>query len=342
MARGPVITKAEGIKIGEIYAKCPAFTAKEVLNELHKQSGKRWPGLSAVQKKLQSIRKRQREKEEELGGKDRGLDAHWSLGVLIRPGKPSEVNTNRWEMPPEANSDLLKIWKQCVIAGRPFTVREAMWAVRLRGILPGDLKLLPYFAFAYAMREKVCELLGEEETYTTDLDAGLEFLVRSGHPKYWLFDTARRTGALPLDTPDKIEHLENTMISQNERADMAFLWATYLKEESSIGLKVSPGLSLGNEEASMVYALWLRELAKGPKWQNMSKEAKESIVERLSEEVRRALSAFPELNMDNWLDQLPKCRWIPSRELFIEVGIDNPDEKYNVQKDALASGQLVI
>ena len=60
-------------------------------------------------------------------------------------------------IPPEANADLLRIWKWCAVVGRKFTIREALWVARLRDMV--DFEWLLQRAVEYAIREKACEVL---------------------------------------------------------------------------------------------------------------------------------------------------------------------------------------
>jgi hypothetical protein len=75
------------------------------------------PGVDWFRKRMRQVRDVQDDQ-----------DKPWSLGALASP-----VHV---QIPNEAVPDISAVWKMCLISGQPFTVRQARWVARLRGLVP--------------------------------------------------------------------------------------------------------------------------------------------------------------------------------------------------------------
>jgi len=207
MARGTVLT--EGIKrlIATLYLEHPDWRAqkirKEVINRSHRVMpyvDPDWPGLSAVQKQLTMIRRR----DAEMAGDP--LDAPWSLGSLGMKQEyelPPEVipivldvKKNQPKPDPERTAKLkreledihtpraMQLLKHLEKHPLPFTVREAKWIARITFALKDRLTSegIGWWAHFYAEFERSCELAGVT-CDTSNLDIGLlnrDFLAYLG------------------------------------------------------------------------------------------------------------------------------------------------------------------
>jgi len=99
------------------------------------------------------------------------LDAPWSLGSLAKH-----------DLPTDALSDVVEVWKLCLAIGTPLTIREARWVTWLRSTIPDleasdwdsetRLGALNGWAYQYALRERATEALGIDND-TWDLDTEL-------------------------------------------------------------------------------------------------------------------------------------------------------------------------
>jgi len=103
-----------------------------------------WPSLSAVQKVLAIVRK----KEKELPNDPQ--EKPWSTAML-----------EDYPISPEATASVLKVWKFRIEKGDTFTIREAKWASRLSRFLENeDIKKLSCKASQYARTEIMYQLIG--------------------------------------------------------------------------------------------------------------------------------------------------------------------------------------
>lgn len=311
MAKGPTIEPFIRTRVAELYKllseeKGRPPTGPEVHERLHQEQGKRMfpvalPGLRVVQQILTNARRGFAEEKES--------DRPWSLGESATP-------THR--IPPEANKELLYIWRWCIVVGRTFTVREAQWVARLRGVVP--LNELHAIAFAYALREWASKALGMV-TDTADLDAELAF--RREGPGEWSHQTALRMGVISGFTEALLkEHETNkealeflhlraagNMASQMVLFDLGLKW--YLPHELP-------------ENADLVFAMWLRHFSKGPNWENTADEGKKDIAARLYEEVAEVSKEIEDLSSKSqpWLVYSKSRKWKPSEELLKKVGYE--------------------
>ena len=129
------------------------------------------PGLDAVRKVVTNARRVKSQ-----------LDDPWSLG-----------SCESFNIPQDATADLLAIWKRCIIGDVSFTVRQAIWAARLRRAVsatPTGSKLeeLYHYAVSYAAHQRVAEALGKPFD-TRFLDSNLAFRHEDGSfqwAQWWL------------------------------------------------------------------------------------------------------------------------------------------------------------
>lgn len=188
MARGPWTPKWLEQRIVEIWeASSRRSVAKEVRHVIKTQLGEEnqahlTPSLRKVQVVLTEARKRP--------PPDKDIDRPWSIGVSDRVGIPSEVI-----------GYLLRIWNRCIVAGIPFTIRQAQWADRIRTALPdGEPEAVAFeaqqWAHRYAIRERAAEALGREMD-TSDLDGFLAFAGSGKASWRWEYVSAVQAGAVP-------------------------------------------------------------------------------------------------------------------------------------------------
>ena len=183
MAKGPVITDEVKRKMAAVYKAHKDWRAKQVQFEVDRLLHGRGPGLSAVQKELTEIRKRD---------EHRGLDEPWSLTSLdIKP---------EYELSPEVIPIVLEAkHKRSLIIKRrrsgidaehiasirseyenkqtkhaqialermdeplqPLSVREAKWIARIYHVLKDKVTFEGIYTWAelYADYERLCELAG--------------------------------------------------------------------------------------------------------------------------------------------------------------------------------------
>ena len=90
MAKGPLITDRTRKMIADVYLKHRDWRAKEIQDAVNRQMNGKGPGLSAVQKELTKIRKR----DAELSAESSELDMPWTTFSLAKyPVTPEAVPT---------------------------------------------------------------------------------------------------------------------------------------------------------------------------------------------------------------------------------------------------------
>lgn len=247
------------------------------------------------------------------------VDGPWSLGASVL-----------YKIPPEANGDLFKILRWCTIVDREFTIREAQWVARLRGVV--SLESLLYHASLYAIRERACEALGATpSTDTSDLDAMIAFTEDKGIG--WGYSSLVRTKRISNPTISLAQ--ETRQVERNvAEPDLilgilgpAFPIEAAVDVSLHITRRESPALPQG---ADMVYAIWLRHFSKeGKKWPDEG-EARNRVAERLYTEVFEVAQRLRKLR-EQFIDtRNPDCflqagqlgdDWELSKELLAEVGL---------------------
>lgn len=305
MAKGPKTPAWVEREIAEIYTqaadKGEVLPAKMVHVELENRLKKRarpgepvpaLPSLRKVQLVLTEARKRDEPQD---------IDGPWSLGLSAK-----------FNIPDDANGDLLKIWKRCLVVGYRFTIREAQWAARLRSLpLKG---MLLFWAREYALRERASALVGEAAMYTVDLDWALAGSFADDGSALWLYNTAVGLGFLPELALRSSEDLE--AINKMEHADLSDPMETVMSiPASSIIMRAlhsyverAKGLE---QDPDMVYALWLRRFGETVKWGRLSKAERESVAGTLFDEVK---AVNPVLSEEGF-------HWKPSPGLLERAGL---------------------
>jgi hypothetical protein len=145
MPKGPTITHRVRELIAKVHYEHTDWRAKEVQHEVnallakgHPGLNPDWPGLSAIQKELNRLRK-----------SPNPQDKPWNMLTL-----------SEYELPPEALPAVLHAWFHTRLnSSHPFTVREAKWVARLHCIMK-DIDQLTKIAHDYASGEYIGERYG--------------------------------------------------------------------------------------------------------------------------------------------------------------------------------------
>ena len=150
MPRGPAITPRVRELIVRVYYEHTDWTAKEVQNEVntlvrkgHISLKPDWPGLSAVQKELNSLRK-----------SPNPQDRPWNILTL-----------SEYKLPADALPVVLEAWVHTTLnSSRAFTIREAKWVAWLHYVIT-DTSQLTKVACSYALWEYIGERHGPHFVY---------------------------------------------------------------------------------------------------------------------------------------------------------------------------------
>lgn len=270
------------------------------------------------------------------------IEQPWCLGVSDEKG-----------IPVGANPDLLKISLWCLAVGRRFTIREAQWVARLRGAV--DFEHLLNRASNYAIRERVHEVLkgefGKERFDTADLD--LDTTQRGIPCGSWLDATDMLIGLIPgQEVRAKIYGMVGA-----ERQREWELWGgfqdylTYMWLSASKAVKLYLGLEYLGMETDKVeqlpqgvdatYAIWLRKLSEGPKWKDLTPQERQTLASRLFKEIgdgykAAKTEALHKSVVYGWNVEF-RVRYIPSPELFQQVGLEDLGDKVRDRNKSMAS-----
>jgi len=229
------------------------------------------------------------------------LDEPWSLG-----------NSLKHNIPGDENELLLALWRKSLLMGKPLTVRDAIWIVQLRDLVPsGDLLRT---ALWYSIRQRTRELLGEDPLDTRADDAVIAF-----EAMHWARDTLVRLGSIPQHASADTRASGEWMRAYSEFEELQDL-------VDSVPLPDRP-VAVG---ALLVHQIWLAQFSKGAKWATMPRSAKEEVAARLWQEVVVAESHGQQLwdaSRETGLEECERAaieycyRWQPSQELLDQVGL---------------------
>lgn len=276
------------------------------------------PGIRKVQKTLKEARKGE-EESKKLAKYD--IDGPWNLAA-----------SGYFNIPPEANGDILKINRWCIVVGWPFSIREAMWVARLRSVRPiwlerlknptfpnSDDRWLSYLlnqACKYAAEERACDALGQKID-STYLDAIL-VLLRSTN---WELDTAHATATLPPTVRHEAvagqEPLRREILTSMEwPAGVAVQLALQLDFKRRLWPGVEKYYRLSGS-ADLVYAMWLRKISQSPAWASLDDTQKRQIMESLHDEVAdqgKWVNRELEAKQQEWKNSLLEMRQLEDKE----------------------------
>lgn len=275
--------------------KGPEPVAKEVSDAVRQTlqaSGKDHLHAPGV-RKTQDILKQARKALESRSRDQKELDDPWTIGSTVKHGIRSEA------MPV-----VLRIWKLCVAAGVPFTIREAKWVDQLRSLFT-DIIELRDVAFHYALKERAHEASESNEPFETyDLDGRLTMDI-------WEYATARLLGKMKSSSlllenwilrPKSLCLLTGEGQKAIELTKRVVGFKKGLETDVPPEMFTSEGLKELQEkdrelselelpdEAAWIFSHWLTYLSKGPKWSELSWGEIIDIVVKLREWV---LSSIP-------------------------------------------------
>jgi len=336
--RAPNIKKEARNFIHEVAISCPSTGRTELaefLKEEVPKQGWRAPSIGTLEKMISAIR-----------NNTEPVDEPWCIGV-----------SSNYGIPIEATSDLLKILRKCLMFGRPFTIREAKWVARLRGIR--DVDTILGLAEGYALRERVWEMengnnpSAKTNLDTSDIDASLSFRHEGQDSKKsretsWSLRTGIRCGFVPDLNPfaDSIA-LSNKFEIDHSVALMSIYRPGMMQYQIVAANKENPEVMVPVElsnEMDEVFATWLRKFDRdGYGWSNLKRDQRIEIADRLANEIIEASKEMERLesckkealqhiweSADKEYEYFTACgdlhhfinNWEPSKELLHKVGLE--------------------
>jgi hypothetical protein len=270
----------------------PEPTAKEVIKSVSlklkadNKSHLHTPGLRKTQEILRLVRKELENRSKE----QKELDSPWTIGSTIK----NPINT-------EAMPAVLRVWKLCLAAGAPFTIREARWVAQLHTLF-SDIVELRDMANMYATEEQVYELSKQlsktEEVFATH-DRDPQMVM-----ELWEYATARQAGQVdtslnPVENWPVFRKSFQTNVGDGKKA-MEFATRTIIykrgfeRDLQGLEQELPPNLEEVREwkakhpepeelsdQAAWTYAYWLTYLGKGPKWSKLSQQETIDIMYKL-------------------------------------------------------------
>ncbi|MFC1893933.1 hypothetical protein ACFLYR_07955 [Chloroflexota bacterium] len=175
MPLGPRINDTVKQLIAEVYLKHPDWRAKQVQHEVNIKLGSEYPGLSAVQKELQNIRKRDAERSTE----SKELDKPWTLSSLVEHPIPAEALPSvlqLWVLYREYDNYVRRLSPDSIFASTEasqlnmLTIREAQWVGRLYSVT-NDTEVLEALTKQCAYFERLTETSGLREVISKHFSA---------------------------------------------------------------------------------------------------------------------------------------------------------------------------
>ncbi len=202
------------------------------------------------------------------------LDEPWSIGQLTAHA------VGRIDLPAKALPDVLDLWRRLLIGGKRLTNRQALWAARLRHLIPPEdkgseerrLGLLYAFAVQYSVVERIAGPNSAPDTAA--LDAMLAFRIASRDPadesisNATAYLIAQRLGLVPAEP--------------SGGGDIDDPWREYKTDSREVEeLKTAIGLSgsNGGPLADML-VLAIRALAATDVWRNGSVAERDRLANR--------------------------------------------------------------
>jgi len=288
-------------------------TAKEVSETVTKklqESGKNYLHAPGV-RKTQDILKQSRKTLESRPIERKELDGPWTIGTTIK-----------YPISSEAMLSVLRVWKLCVAAGVPFTIREAKWVAQLHTLIT-DIVELRDVAYQYALKEQTFEASEPIGTFEThDLDGRIAMDL-------WEYATARQVGEMGSSSlffenwvlrPESLQ----MQAGDGKKAMQFAIRIAGLKR----GLEGETPVEMSNVEsmktlrdealkypdfelpdnAAWIFAYWLTYISKGPKWLELSLSEIMDVYIRLREWVQASLAIETQGpgQLLTWLVESPK------------------------------------
>jgi len=268
MSRKARLTEKELDLLARAATERPGETAKTVLARYIDLGGRR-VSLSTVEKKLAEWRRNETilPAKATLPREERplGLEAPWSLGVSVQP---------EHGITPDSTGDLLAVWNYCLAIGRVFTIREAKWVARLRNAITdqkGTTAELFAFAYEYAVRERICEILNKQMD-TTDLDGKLGINDREWFVYRGLGLVPRLAIPFhPRQTDKAHDFFRHLAFAESAATNVAFQNIPKgIRDSIDDAQKVYTHTKHLPAEQDRIYAALLSFLSKGPRWNTLS------------------------------------------------------------------------
>lgn len=230
------------------------------------------PTERVVQRILAVPRRHAREKSD--------IDAPWSLGWGMEVPDPL--------IPQDAIPDLLELKRYSLIVHRPFTVRQARWAARLRLVPRAGRKVLAYdhvkrvagifeWTIRYSGRQRRSEL-ADLPLDTTDLDDVLALdphlhwaAIVTGHSTYRTFDEHARERESLGEEKSGVESMVDSLVDQLEGHEDIGHFSAEAQRIISEELVVLNRVSESRKRVVLdLWSYWLHEFeARGQHWESL-------------------------------------------------------------------------
>ncbi|MFC1902669.1 hypothetical protein ACFLX4_01185 [Chloroflexota bacterium] len=231
----------------------------------------------------------------------------WSVGASILHN-----------IPDEANSDLIKIWKWCIVIGRTFNVREAKWAAKLRGAVP--FSSLLYVAAYYALEEQVAEAFGKPLD-TTSLDLYMLCFPDDSVIKNKIQFDARRLGLIPSRGAPPLSGEERPKVVDRLNPDLLRMDDPISKVIERLTGVYNPHVEELSDDGDALYAMWLKKLSQGQNWEQLSGDSHDEMAMRLFREVKEICDKANSEHIPLFNLYPEVMHWQPSKQLLDKAGV---------------------
>ena len=196
-----------------------------------------------------------------------------------RKDEPWHMGLSHPDVTPEATGDLMELLRLSIALGRKFTVRQAIWACKIRSAVSGE-QLYLWSTFY----ERVDRTAAGAKVIPdmSKLDAQMAFKVWEYGRHNWEYDQAVLTGNAP-----SISDLRDMKVVNHYELHVHGIMTSGLSDEAREFLRTTGGMEIDHEpwwpQAESIMTFWLRYIR--------------SNTERWS---KIGYSSLPDVDKDDW------------------------------------------
>ena len=196
-----------------------------------------------------------------------------------RKDEPWHMGLSHPDITPEATGDLMELLRLSIALGRKFTVRQAIWACKIRSAVSGE-QLYLWSTFY----ERVDRTAAGAKVIPdmSNLDAQMAFKVWERGRHHWEYDQAVLTGNAP-----SISDLQDKKVVNHYELHVHGIMTSGLSDEARAFLRNTGGMVIDDEpwwpQAESIMTFWLRYIR--------------SNTERWS---KIGYSSPPDVDKDDW------------------------------------------
>ena len=174
-----------------------------------------------------------------------------------RKDEPWHMGLSHPDITPEAIGDLMELLRLSIALGRKFTVRQAIWACKIRSALSGEPPSQLYLWSTFYERVDRTAAGAKMVPDMSDLDAEMAFKVWKGGRQNWEYEQAVLTGNAP-----SISDLRDMKVVNHVELRSYGIMTSGMSDEARKFLRTTGGMEIDHEpwwpQAESIMTFWLR------------------------------------------------------------------------------------